>query len=187
MDEGSRDCGGFVCERDGDGRGAADPEGTEQGGMINGWCWNEQVWMLSNGRLSERAAFVVWTLYEPFVFSVQLYLFLWFLFSPAIFPIAIKYGAPVFIPRGRQIKTYTPTGLNGATFQTKYGVAGLTRPSYKKGFIAEGLNEAGLSAGLFYFPRNGTYSAYDLTENNRTVNNLQLVSCACTIFFCRRS
>ena len=36
MDEGSRDCGGFVCERDGDGRGAADPEGTEQGGMING-------------------------------------------------------------------------------------------------------------------------------------------------------
>lgn len=34
MDEGSRDCGGFVCERDGDGRGAADPEGTEQGGMI---------------------------------------------------------------------------------------------------------------------------------------------------------
>lgn len=93
----------------------------------------------------------------------------------------------VIIPRGRQIKTYTPAGLNGATFQTKYGVAGLTRPSYKKGFIAEGLNEAGLSAGLFYFPRNGTYSAYDLTENNRTVNNLQLVSCACTIFFCRRS
>ena len=36
VDEGSRDCGGFVCERDGDGRGAADPEGTEQGGMING-------------------------------------------------------------------------------------------------------------------------------------------------------
>lgn len=29
----------------------------------------------------------------------------------------------VIIPRGRQIKTYTPTGLNGATFQTKYGVA----------------------------------------------------------------
>ena len=124
---------------------------------------------------------------NPLFLVYNMYLFLWFLFSPAIFPIAIKYGAPVFIPRGRQIKTYTPTGLNGATFQTKYGVAGLTRPSYKKGFIAEGLNEAGLSAGLFYFPRNGTYSAYDLTENNRTVNNLQLVSCACTIFFCRRS
>lgn len=91
----------------------------------------------------------------------------------------------VIIPRGRQIKTYTPAGLNGATFQTKFGVAGLA--IIQKEFIAEGLNEAGLSAGLFYFPRNGTYSAYDLTENNRTVNNLQLVSCACTIFFCRRS
>lgn len=31
----------------------------------------------------------------------------------------------VIIPRGRQIKTYTPAGLNGAIFQTKYGVAGL--------------------------------------------------------------
>ena len=75
----------------------------------------------------------------------------------------------MFIPRGRQIKTYTPTGLNGATFQTKYGVAGLTRPSYKKGFIAEGLNEAGLR-GPFLFPPERNLPAYDLTENNRTVN-----------------
>ena len=36
VDEGSRNCGGFVCERDGDGGVAADPEGAEQGGMING-------------------------------------------------------------------------------------------------------------------------------------------------------
>ena len=80
----------------------------------------------------------------------------------------------VIIPRGRQIKTYTPAGLNGAIFQTKYGVAGLA--IIQKEFIAEGLNEAGLSAGLFYFPRYGNYSAYDPAENHRTVNDLQLVT-----------
>ena len=80
----------------------------------------------------------------------------------------------VIIPRGRQIKTYTPEGLNGATFQTKYGMAGLA--IIQKEFIAEGLNEAGLSAGLFYFPRYGSYSAYDPAKNAHTVNDLQLVT-----------
>ena len=80
----------------------------------------------------------------------------------------------VIIPRGRPIKTYTPEGLNGATFQTKYGMAGLA--IIQKEFIAEGLNEAGLSAGLFYFPRYGSYSAYDQAKNAHTVNDLQLVT-----------
>ncbi len=39
-------------------------------------------------------------LYEPFVFSVQLYLFLWFLFSPAIFSNCHKVrGAGVYPQR----------------------------------------------------------------------------------------
>ena len=44
----------------------------------------------------------------------------------------------VIIPRGRQIKTYTPEGLNGATFQTKYGMAGLA--IIQKEFIADVLH-----------------------------------------------
>lgn len=80
----------------------------------------------------------------------------------------------VIIPRNQQIRAYTPTGLNGATFQTKYGVVGLA--IIQKEFIAEGLNEAGLSAGLFYFPRYGSYVDYNPAENPRTVNDLQLVS-----------
>lgn len=80
----------------------------------------------------------------------------------------------VVIPRGQTIRTYTPTGLNGATFQTKYGVVGLA--IIQKEFIAEGLNEAGLSAGLFYFPRYGSYVDYNPAENQRTVNDLQLVA-----------
>ena len=46
----------------------------------------------------------------------------------------------------------------------------------KKEFIAEGLNEAGLSAGLFYFPHYGKYPEYDQKQNSRTLSDLQFVS-----------
>lgn len=36
-------------------------------------------------------------------------------------------------------------------FTSKYGVVGLA--VVQKEFIAEGINEAGLSAGLFFFPQ----------------------------------
>lgn len=80
----------------------------------------------------------------------------------------------VIIPRGHQIQAYTPTGLNGATFRTKYGIVGLA--VIQKEFIAEGLNEAGLSAGLFYFPRYGSYTTYNPAENQHTLNDMQLVT-----------
>lgn len=55
----------------------------------------------------------------------------------------------VIIPRGQQLTSFTPTGVNGLTFTAKYGVVGLA--VVQKEFIAEGINEAGLSAGLFSF------------------------------------
>lgn len=79
----------------------------------------------------------------------------------------------VIIPRGQMLRSYTPSGRNGLSFQAKYGVAGLA--IIRKEFIAEGLNEAGLSAGLFYFPRYGRYVAYDPAQNERTLNDLQVV------------
>ena len=55
----------------------------------------------------------------------------------------------VIIPRGEELRSYTPTGLNGLRFKARYGVVGLA--VVEKEFIAEGINEAGLSAGLFFF------------------------------------
>ena len=49
----------------------------------------------------------------------------------------------VIIPRDRQLTSFTPTGVNGLTFTAKYGVVGLA--VVQKEFIAEGINEAGLS------------------------------------------
>lgn len=86
----------------------------------------------------------------------------------------------VIIPRGEEQVSYTPGGKNGLHFKAKYGVIGLAiiRPE----FIAEGLNEAGLSAGLFYFPQYGKYVSYDASQSSRTVNDLQLVSWMLTQF-----
>lgn len=78
----------------------------------------------------------------------------------------------VIIPRGEQLTSFTPTGTNGLTFTAKYGVVGLA--VVQKEFIAEGINEAGLSAGLFFFPRYGGYETYDAAQNKRTLADLQV-------------
>ena len=57
----------------------------------------------------------------------------------------------VVIPRGQRLRSFTPLGADGMTFTAKYGVVGLS--VVQKEFIAEGINEAGLSAGLFFFPQ----------------------------------
>lgn len=79
----------------------------------------------------------------------------------------------VIIPRGEQLQSYTPTGTNGLKFKARYGVVGLA--VVEKEFIAEGINEAGLSAGLFFFPRYGSYESYESIDNPRTLADLQVV------------
>lgn len=79
----------------------------------------------------------------------------------------------VIIPRGEALQSYTPTGANGIKFKARYGVVGLA--VVEREFIAEGINEAGLSAGLFFFPRYGSYEAYESVDNARTLADLQVV------------
>ena len=44
----------------------------------------------------------------------------------------------------------------------------------QKDFVAEGLNEVGLSAGLFYFPHYGKYEEYDEAQNCLLYTSLKL-------------
>lgn len=53
----------------------------------------------------------------------------------------------VIIPRGQQLTSFTPTGVNGLTFTAKYGVVGLA--VVQKEFIAEGINEADFRRTIF--------------------------------------
>lgn len=79
----------------------------------------------------------------------------------------------VIIPRGEELQSYTPSGLNGIKFTARHGVVGLAVEV--KEFIAEGINEVGLSAGLFFFPRYGSYMAYDVNKSSTTLADLQVV------------
>ena len=86
----------------------------------------------------------------------------------------------VIIPRGETLRSYTPTGANGVRFEAKYGVVGLA--VVEREFIAEGINEAGLSAGLFFFPKYGSYVGYDASMNDSTLADLQVVQWILTQF-----
>ena len=59
----------------------------------------------------------------------------------------------VVVPRHQELQSLTPSGIDGMKFTTKYGFIGLSVE--QKEFMVEGVNEKGLSAGLFYFPNYG--------------------------------
>ena len=80
----------------------------------------------------------------------------------------------VIVPRGYEAQSLTPEGNNGMKFTARWGYAGLAVE--QKEFIAEGINEAGLSAGLFYFPNYGEYVPYDPAQKEKSINDLQLAS-----------
>ena len=52
----------------------------------------------------------------------------------------------VVVPRGYTERSYTPNGVDGMTFTARYGYVGLAVE--QKEFIAEGLNEVGLSVNM---------------------------------------
>ena len=81
----------------------------------------------------------------------------------------------VVVPRGYKQQSYIPSGTTeGMIFTAHYGYIGLAVEQEQ--FVAEGLNEAGLSAGLFYFPQYGKYETYNSKEKASSIADLQLVS-----------
>ena len=80
----------------------------------------------------------------------------------------------VVVPRNQELQSLTPSGMDGMKFKTKYGFVGLAVE--QKEFMVEGLNEKGLSAGLFYFPNYGEYQPYDAAYKERCLADFQLVS-----------
>lgn len=81
----------------------------------------------------------------------------------------------VVVPRGYAQQSYVPGGeMHGMKWEATYGYVGFSVE--QKEFVAEGLNEAGLSAGLFYFPNYGEYETYAEENKETSVADLQLVS-----------
>ncbi|MCM1178395.1 MAG: choloylglycine hydrolase family protein [Bacteroides sp.] len=82
----------------------------------------------------------------------------------------------VIVPRGYHFKSFTPGGTDGMEFVAKYGFAGVSVMADE--LMVEGLNERGLSAGLFFFPGYGSYSRYNPAKNSSTLSDFQFVSWA---------
>lgn len=80
----------------------------------------------------------------------------------------------VVVPRNQELQSLTPSGMDGIQFKSRYGYIGLAVE--QKEFMVEGINEKGLSAGLFYFPNFGQYSPYDTTQKDKSLADFQLVS-----------
>ncbi len=80
----------------------------------------------------------------------------------------------VVAPRGHMHQSLTPKGENGMKYKSLYGYVGIYT-AYAP-FIVEGVNEAGLSAGLFFFPQYGQYETYDEDHNDKTLCDMQFVS-----------
>lgn len=78
------------------------------------------------------------------------------------------------VPRGHVQKSFTPEGVTGLEFKARYGYVGIYT-DYEQ-FVVEGVNEAGLSAGLFFFPGFGEYPQFDKKTEDRSISDLQFVS-----------
>lgn len=79
----------------------------------------------------------------------------------------------IIVPRGYTQRSYTPDGKDGMAFTALYGYAGMSVEQEE--FVVEGLNETGLSAGLFYFPQYGEYEKYDAGRKAESIADVQLV------------
>lgn len=80
----------------------------------------------------------------------------------------------VVVPRNQELQSLTPSSMDGVKFKAKHGYVGLAVE--QKEFMVEGINEKGLSAGLFYFPNYGKYQPYDETKKDQCLADFQVVS-----------
>ena len=79
----------------------------------------------------------------------------------------------LIVPRGYEKQSMLPDGTRGGLKYTAfYGYVGLASEDY----VIEGLNEVGLSAGLFYFPKYGSYPKYNPSEKDETISDTEFVA-----------
>ena len=86
----------------------------------------------------------------------------------------------IILPRGQKNTSLTLGGRNGLTWTNKYGAVGIS--VVKDEFLGEGLNEKGLSAGIFYFSGYGSLAPYNAKKAKKSVGDAMLVSWLLTNF-----
>ena len=88
---------------------------------------------------------------------------------------AIDLHSDVLVsPRGFERVGVTPDGQDGLTWKAKYASVGANGVGLP--IILDGVNEAGLAAGLFYFPTTAGYPSYAPADAPKTIAPWQLGS-----------
>lgn len=77
-------------------------------------------------------------------------------------------------PRGHERIGTTPDGAPGLTWTAKYASVGANAVDLD--ILVDGLNEAGLGVGLFYFPATAGYMPYSAADAERTIAPWELAS-----------
>lgn len=76
------------------------------------------------------------------------------------------------IPRGVSMIGETPDGKTGKQWTSRYGAVGISLANAP--ILGEGINEKGLSMGVFYFPGYASYKPFDKSEAAKGISVLQL-------------
>lgn len=79
-----------------------------------------------------------------------------------------------YVPRGIEYAGQTPSGQPGLKWKTKYAHVGFS--PWDLPIIADGLNEKGVAAGLFYFPGWAKFQEPLAQDTSNTLSNIDLVS-----------
>ena len=79
----------------------------------------------------------------------------------------------VISPRQHTYTSTMPDQKKGLTWESKYGFTGISVSDDR--FIAEGVNEAGLSSGLFYFKNYGSLAKYDPSNTRNNITDMDFV------------
>ncbi|MGS0696550.1 linear amide C-N hydrolase [Shewanella sp. 0m-4] len=86
----------------------------------------------------------------------------------------------IISPRDYQYTAIMPDQKKGLTWNSNYGFVGISVSDDR--FIAEGINEKGLSAGLFYFRNYGSLSKYDPKQTDNNITDMDFVRWMLTRF-----
>lgn len=76
-------------------------------------------------------------------------------------------------PRNHLYTSTMPNQTTGLSWQSQYGFAGISVSDDR--FIAEGVNEKGLAAGLFYFPNYGSLAKFDPKQTANNITDMDFV------------
>jgi choloylglycine hydrolase len=79
-----------------------------------------------------------------------------------------RHDSLVLFPRNHAFTAQTPEGLNGLRWKGRYGFVSLR--AYGQDYGPDGVNEAGLYVGMYYFPGFADFAPYDKAQAARSLS-----------------